>query len=36
MSVLQDRFAEVGPVTSMETQLARAAVAAASALRQRR
>lgn len=28
MSILQDRFAEVGPITAMETQLARAALAA--------
>src|SRR5438105_14146171 len=28
MTLLQERFAEVGPITAMETQLARAAVAA--------
>src|SRR6185295_15999876 len=35
MSLLQERFAEVGPVTAMEAQLARAAVAARGRLDER-
>src|SRR5207253_60119 len=35
MTLLQERFAEVGPITAMETQLARAAVAARGRLDER-